>query len=87
MLAKSNSVEQHIYYNDKQAPEKMSHFAPQSMNDLAEQENMSDIWRGQGGVKTLETEGSEMPRVTIASARSSQASQPNILRTVYLPNE
>ena len=47
---------------------------------------MSDIWRGTS--KTVETEGSEqMPRVTIASCRSSQASQPNVLRTVYLPNE
>ena len=92
MLAKSNSVEQHIYYSDKQEPEKISHFAPQSMANLAEQENMSDIWRGGAtGVKSaVDTEGGSeaaMPRVTIASARSSQASQPNILRTVYLPNE
>ena len=28
MLAKSNSVEQHIYFNDRQEPEKISHFAP-----------------------------------------------------------
>ena len=57
------------------------------MANIAEQENMSDIWRG-GANKTLETDGSEqMPRVTIASGRSSQASQPNVLRTVYLPNE
>lgn len=52
---------------------------------------MSDIWRGGGATgksAVVETEGSEaMPRVTVASARSSQASQPNILRTVYLPNE
>lgn len=96
MLAKSNSVEQHIYYSDKQEPEKISHFAPQSMNNVAEQEKMSDIWRGttnadatsKNGVPRVDTEGSEaMPRVTVASARSSQASQPNILRTVYLPNE
>ena len=61
------------------------------MANLAEQENMSDIWRGGGATgksAVVETEGSEaMPRVTVASARSSQASQPNILRTVYLPNE
>ena len=69
------------------------------MNNVAEQEKMSDIWRGtttnnadatskNGGVPRVDTEGSEaMPRVTVASARSSQASQPNILRTVYLPNE
>ena len=31
LLAKNNSVEQHIYYNDKQEPEKISHYAPQSM--------------------------------------------------------
>lgn len=52
---------------------------------------MSDIWRGGGAAGksvAVETEGSDaMPRVTVASARSSQASQPNILRTVYLPNE
>ena len=84
MLAKSNSVEQHIYYNDKQEPEKISHFAPQSMALLAEQENMSDIWRGN---KQVDTNSNGMPRVTVASARSSTTSQPNVLRTVYLPNE
>ena len=61
------------------------------MANIAEQENMSDIWRGGAatGKSAFDTEGSEatMPRVTVASARSSQASQPNILRTVYLPNE
>ncbi len=35
MLAKSNSVEQHIYFNNKQEPEKISHYAPKSMNLLA----------------------------------------------------
>ena len=83
MLAKSNSVEQHIYYNDKQEPEKISHYAPQSMALLAEQENMSDIWRG----KQVDAADEGKPRVTVASARSSASSQPNVLRTVYLPNE
>ena len=41
LLAKSNSVEQHIYYNDGQEPEKISHYAPVSMQVLAEEEGMS----------------------------------------------
>ena len=57
------------------------------MANIAEQENMSDIWRGTGKVETEGSEAGTIPRVTVASARSSQASQPNILRTVYLPNE
>jgi len=36
MLAKNNSVEQHIYYNEGMEPEKISHFAPLSMGLLAE---------------------------------------------------
>lgn len=83
MLAKSNSVEQHIYYNDKQQPEKISHFAPQSMALLAEQEAMSDIWRG----KQVDMEGNGVPRATVGSSRGAAGTQPNILRTVYLPNE
>ena len=45
------------------------------MANIAEQENMSDIWRGGSTAKNMvDTEGSEgatMPRVTVASARSS----------------
>ena len=47
---------------------------------------MSDIWRG----SNKSAQGTDdMPKITVASARSSQTanSQPNILRTVYLPNE
>lgn len=50
---------------------------------LAEKEAMSDIWRG----KKVDMEDSGIPRVTVGSSRGSTASQPNILRTVYLPNE
>ena len=43
ILAKSNSVEQHIYYNDGQEPEKISHFAPMSMQVQAEKEGMESF--------------------------------------------
>jgi len=51
-----------------------------SMHTLAEEEGMSNF---------LQTGGpnDNMPRVTIASSRGSEHSQPNVLRTVYLPNE
>ena len=53
---------------------------------LAEKEGMSDIWRGNSN--QVDMEGANgVPKINVASARSSQASQPNILRTVYLPNE
>ena len=84
MLAKNNSVEQHIYYNDRQEPEKISHFAPMSMALLAEQEGMSGILRS---ARSVEMGGAGMPRVTVASSRGSETSNPNVLRTVYLPNE
>lgn len=79
ILAKSNSVEQHIYYNDGQEPEKISHFAPMSMQVQAEKEGMESFLND----KRVDAQGKKVP----LSNRSSQTTQPNILRTVYLPNE
>lgn len=53
------------------------------MGLLAEKEAMSDIWRG----KQVDMEGNGVQRATIGSSRSATGTQPNILRTVYLPNE
>lgn len=60
------------------------------MANLAEQEGMSDIWRGNSENNNQVVNGGAngVSRANVASsARSSQASQPNILRTVYLPND
>ena len=83
LLAKSNSVEQHIYYNDGQEPEKISHYAPMSMHMQAESEGMSQFMTE----RSVDSDGKKMPRVMVASSRGSDAQAPNVLRTVYLPNE
>ena len=70
LLHKSNSVEQHIYYNDGQQPEKISHFAPMSMNTLAEQEGMSEFLKPSNAQHSVDCAGQEaLPRVTVASSR------------------
>jgi len=52
----------------------------------AEQEGLSDIWRG-GKQVDMASNSSSVQKAVVGSARGSQASQPNVLRTVYLPNE
>ena len=74
-MHKSNSVEQHIYYNDGQQPEKISHFAPMSMNTLAEQEGMSEFLKPSMAQHSVDCAGQEaLPRVTVASSRQSEQS-------------
>ena len=45
MLAASNSVEQHVYYNDSQAPEKIQSYANPTMGWTAEQESLQELWK------------------------------------------
>lgn len=40
MLAASNSVEQHIYCNEKQTPEMITSYAPKTLGWNAEQEKI-----------------------------------------------
>ena len=54
-----------------------------SMNVLAEEEGMSQFVTE----RTVDADGKPVPRVMVASSRGSETSAPNVLRTVYLPNE
>jgi hypothetical protein len=81
MLSNSNSVEQHVYYNQQQAPEKIQSYAKKTNGLAADQESLKDLWKS----KTIEA-GHGVPRVSVLQANST-ASYPNILRTVHLPNE
>ena len=65
MLARTNSVEQHVYYSENQAPEKINHFAPQTMEQAAEAQSLENLWRA----KQAEP-ANGVPRVSVASARS-----------------
>ena len=80
MLAASNSVEQHVYYNDSQTPEKIQSYANPTMGWTAEQESLQELW------KTKSVEMGGVPRISIANTTAG-SSNPNILRTVYLPND
>lgn len=80
-LAASNSVEQHVYYDRNTAPEKIQSYAPKTMGWTAEKESLQELWKS----KQVEVQGG-VPRVSVQKA-AQKAAQPNILRTVYLPNE
>ena len=80
MLAASNSVEQHVYYNDSQTPEKIQSYANPTMGWTAEQESLQELW------KTKSVEMGGVPRISVANTTVG-SSNPNILRTVYLPND
>ena len=56
------------------------------MNILAQEEGMSDFLSTGGKQVDTASDGGKVPRIAIASARSTDT-QPNVLRTVYLPNE
>ncbi len=47
---------------------------------------MSDIISNATRVVDTASDQSQVPRIAVASARSTDT-QPNVLRTVYLPNE
>ena len=82
MLAASNSVEQHVYYNEAQNPEKIQSYANPTIGWSAEQESLQELYKG----KQVDTKNGAVPRISIANTTAG-ASNPNILRTVYLPNE
>lgn len=85
MLATTNSVEQHVYYKEGMAPEKIqSYAAPGSVELQAQRQVMEGLWSN----KKVDMTKSGVPRVTVAQGNApSVPSNPNILRTVYLPNE
>jgi hypothetical protein len=80
-LASTNSVEQHVYYNHQQAPERIQSYAKKTGNFQAAQERNTELWK----VKQIE-EGKGVPRQAALQAQIAK-SFPNILRTVHLPNE
>ena len=82
LLAASNSVEQHVYYNDSQTPEKIQSYANPTMGWTAEQESLQELWK----TKSVDMNKSGVPRISIQNTTAG-STNPNILRTVYLPNE
>lgn len=60
MLATTNSVEQHVYYNQNQAPEKIQSYAKKTGAFNAEQESLKELWKS----KTIEA-GHGVPRVSV----------------------
>lgn len=48
-LAATNSVEQHVYYNHQQAPEKIQSYAKKTGGFQAEQERTQELFRGKTG--------------------------------------
>lgn len=71
-----------MYYNDSQTPEKIQSYANPTMSWTAEQESLQEIWK----TKSVDMNKSGVPRISVANTTAG-SSNPNILRTVYLPNE
>lgn len=63
-LASTNSVEQHVYYNHQQAPERIQSYAKKTGNFQAAQERNTELWK----VKQIE-EGKGVPRQAALQAQ------------------
>ena len=85
MLAASNSVEQHIYYNENQAPEKIQSYAsPGSVELQAQKQVMEGLLQN----KKVDMTKSRVPSVQVANGHAPTVpGNPNVLRMVYLPND
>ena len=71
-----------MYYNDSQTPEKIQSFANPTMGWTAEQESLQELWK----TKSVDMNKSGVPRISVQNTTAG-SSNPNILRTVYLPSE
>ena len=70
-------MEQHIYLDKNQQPQKLQSYAAKTNRKLAEEEQMRDVFKH----KRVAT-GSGMTRKTVGVP-----GEPNILRTIHMPSE
>ena len=78
ILSATNSVEQHVYLSKDSAPEKIQAYAKKTNNILAKEEQERDLWKHK---RVSTATGIAKAKVGLPTG------QPNILRTVYMPNE
>lgn len=76
ILSTTNSVEQHIYLEKGQTPEKINSYAQKTNARLAEEEQLADYFKHK-----------RVPIPGVNKGVVGARGAPNILRTIHMPNQ
>lgn len=76
-MSATNSVEQHVYLQKGETPQRIQSYATKTNRKLAEEEQLRDVFKH----KRVSTAPG------VRKAEVGVPGEPNILRTIHMPNE